>query len=236
MTEKDVLGLKEREVFLLKPGDLGGREMTSAEFAHIARLLNAFWMHDGNPESPHALLTKGKHSNGFINCGIPLSYANLCAIMAGELLKRIRKMYTGPIDWVVGSDHAGAALACNIAGLIEGPTRFDFCEKGAGGTQLWKRHQIAENARVLHVEELMTTAGTASTVRRGIREGNEAPVLFIPLVAVLVHRSIEVEVESHPVIHAFHFDIENWAPEDCPLCKQGSEAIRPKGNWERLVG
>ena len=26
-----------------------------------------------------------------------------------------------------------------------------------------------------------------------------------------------------------------WVPEECPLCQAGSEAIRPKGNWDRLT-
>jgi len=29
--------------------------------------LGALWIHDGNPQRPHALLTSGNHSNGFFN-------------------------------------------------------------------------------------------------------------------------------------------------------------------------
>ena len=30
--------------------------------------------------------------------------------------------------------------------------------------------------------------------------------------------------------------MNNWEPNECPLCQGGSEAIRPKGkeNWDRL--
>lgn len=191
------------------------------------------------PERPHALLTSGRHSNGFINCGVVLSYANLCAIMAEELLKRFRSQEPcwQLVDWVVGSDHAAAALVAGVAQqlTLTHAIRFDFCEKGPDGTQLWRRHQIPAQSNVLHVEELLTTAKTAEAVRRGIREGNGGPVRFAPRVAVLVNRSDVRRVDDHSVLSVFDFKIDDWDSAECPLCAAGSEAIRPKANWDRLT-
>ena len=242
LSEQTVLGLeKVSELGLLRTDDFFGRMMTVKEFAHLARLLGAFWRYPGtpHPERPHALLTSGRHSNGFINCGVVLSYANLCAIMAAELLKKLRSQEPcwQLVNWVVGLDHAAAALVASVADqlTLTHAIRFDFCEKGPDGAQLWRRHQIPGDAVVLQVEELLTTAKTAEAVRRGIREGNGGPVNFAPRVAVLVNRSSVREVDGRSVLSVFEFNIDDWDPTRCPLCAEGSVAIRPKDNWDRLT-
>ena len=68
---------------------------------------------------------------------------------------------------------------------------------------------------------------------------NPNPVNFVPFLPVLIHRPAPGEgdmVDDSQVIYAAHYDIWAADPADCPLCKQGSERLRPKGaNWDRLV-
>ncbi|MDD5567061.1 MAG: hypothetical protein PHH01_02605 [Patescibacteria group bacterium] len=226
----DVAGLRQ-----LGPCNFMDRDMTAVEFGHIAEVCGAFWIRPDvqDPNIPHALLTKGGHSNGFINTLVVLSYTNLCHILAHQLVNRIRRAYDGPINWVVGSDHAGAALSHSVAFILN--ARHDFTEKGPDGTQVWRRHRIPAGEIVLQVEELMTTSGTLMAVRNGIRAGNPEPVTLAPVVGVLVHRSDVTEIEDTPVISTFHFDITNWTPEGCPLCPIGSKALPPKKIWEQFV-
>ena len=49
----------------------------------------ALWVHDGNPLRPHALLSSGKHSDGFFNSELvmedPSSFDEACEDLANLL-------------------------------------------------------------------------------------------------------------------------------------------------------
>lgn len=231
----DILAITDpKELCDLWPNDFAVRGVTVEEFRHIAELCGALWLHAGDPAAPHAELTSGKCSNGFVDVLRVLCHVNLCDILARELWRKVREVYTGPVDWVIGSDHAGAALSHSVA--REFCAKHDFTEKGPEKTQLWKRFVIEPDEVVLQVEELMITSGTLTAVRQGIRQGNPHPVTFAPVVGVLVHRSNVYEIEGSPVAHFAHYDINVWNPAECPLCKAGSKRLRPKQNWAELTG
>ena len=75
----------------------------------------ALWLHDNDPKKPHVELHAGDHSNGFEDALRLLRFANICFALAGELATQIRGAYVGSIDWVIGSDHAGATFSQNVA-------------------------------------------------------------------------------------------------------------------------
>jgi len=207
-------------------------------------LCSALWLHSGDPKAPHAGLTSGKCSNGFVDVLRALRYTNVCDILAyhmthaieakiDELTQADEETYDHT-DWVVGSDHAGADFSHDVARWLG--AQHDFTEKGPNKSQLWSRFQVEKGEVVLQVEELMTTSGTLMAVREGIRKGNPTPVAFAPVVGTLVHRSDVYEIEGAPVIYLAHYDIESWWPSECPLCAQGSERIsEPKKNWAKLT-
>ena len=59
---------------------------------------------------------------------------------------------------------------------------------------------------------------------------------MFPFVAVLVNRSGLTEVGGKKIVALIDRPMPMWTPDECPLCKAGSEAIRAKGseNWARL--
>ncbi|MFC1641043.1 hypothetical protein ACFL2D_03265 [Patescibacteria group bacterium] len=238
--KKDILAMTNpAEVTKLYAGNVA-HFLDQDEFVHIAKLLNAFWQHDGDMSKPHVELTNGAHSNGFINTLEVLSYSNLLHLFTLRLLEVVRELridlgFNKKIDWVVGSDHAAAALAVHTAFLLG--ARCDFTEKGPNKTQLWKRFTIGPEETVLHVEELITTFGTYEAVRTGIHDAHPHKINFIPLTA-LVDRTLDGPIQSrHQMASVYRFEMRNWPPEECPLCKEGSVAIRkPKLNWAQLTG
>lgn len=205
--------------------------------AYVDELLaktDSLWLHSGREADPHAELTSGKHSDGFVDTLRAISYPGICQVFAGMLVYRLREMYTGPIDWVVGSDHAAADISHSVAIMLG--ARHDFAEKGPDKTQVWKRFAIGPDEVVLQVEDLITTSGTFMAVRQGVRLGNEQPIQFAPYVLAVVHRSEVLDIEGSPILYLAHYDIEVWDPGKCPLCAKGSKALRPKQNWHELTG
>lgn len=220
-----------------------------AAFDHVFKKGKAMWLHSGNDEHPHAILTTGKHSNGFVDTLRILKYTNLCEIFAEQMVD-IYKNYARENnlperpDWVIGSDHAGAAFSHAVATKLG--SQHDFTEKQIvvdaqgnkiGDAQEWKRFTILPDETVLQVEELITTTTTLQKVRTGILKGNSCPVKFLPLSLTLIHRSSAYTFGDAPILYLRHYDIEVWDNAgSCPLCNKGSEAIEsPKKNWEMLT-
>ena len=50
----------------------------------------ALWMHDGNEKRPHALLTSGKHSNGFFNGEVIMRDPVQLDLIARTLIDKLR--------------------------------------------------------------------------------------------------------------------------------------------------
>lgn len=146
----------------VKPGILSQEVVT-----HFLRQAEAFWLHDGNMSRPHAQLTSGKCSNGFVDVLRLLSYTAVCRLFARELVWQLRahdSELAERIRWVVGSDHAGAVISHSVASIMK--VRHDFTEKTHDQKgQLWKRHAICDDETMLQVEELITTFATLEAVR-----------------------------------------------------------------------
>ena len=251
MKENEVLAMvKEGRVFDLMPSDFEGRPMTHTEVVAILTHFEAFWQYEGEPGAarPHALLKSGLHSNGFIMCKAVLEYPRLCMLLAHEMLKTIELEMTtekiSQIDCVASSAYSAISVGWCLAWLLSGKynkkAKHVIVEKDDKGNPTAIRGGLDPSLTVLVINELMTT-GTGSTweTKRAVLNcnGNNPPPKIIEPAFVLVHRSKDlVLVDGSAVQPVFHFDIENFNPEECPHCKAGSQAIKPKigDNWQKL--
>lgn len=200
----------------------------------------ALWIHDGNPRRPHALLTSGKHSDGFFNSGLvtedPLLLDEASIDLAGAVAEQAD---TGSIDYVVGPAVGAIVLAHCLARVLDSNPyntrrcRSAFTEKLEDGTMTLKRTTLREGSEVLVVEDVLTTGGSVErTVEAVARAGSRVA----SVVAVIVNRSGLEEVGGKKIVALVDRPMSAWSPEECPLCAQGSEALRPKGadDWIRL--
>lgn len=203
----------------------------------------ALWIHDGNPKCPHALLTSGKHSNGFFNSELvmedPMLIDEACFDLVA-LLTQFGVDIKHSIDRVVGPAMGAITLAHNLALIIslqrESPCFRAYTEKETDGnskSMVFKKTTICRGERILPVEDVLTTGGSIDLTVSAV---TNAGGVVLPFVAVLVNRSGLFEVSGRKIVALIDRPMPMWTPEDCPLCKEGSEAIRPKGteNWARL--
>lgn len=201
--------------------------------------IGAFWLHDGNSKRPHALLTSGNHSNGFFNGSLVIrSPMTLCMVCAG-LLSQLDEMFKRRrIGMVVGSAYGAITMAFEVARHI-GVCDAGFTEPvevDGEKEMILKRFPInKEVPTVLMVEDVMTTGGTT---RKSIKAVESAGGEVIDFILVLVNRSGMQQLDGRRIVALIDREMPIWTPDECPLCKDGSEAIRPKGteNWSRLTG
>jgi orotate phosphoribosyltransferase len=202
----------------------------------------ALWIHDGNADRPHALLTSGLHSSGFFNSELVMEDSYLLDEACADLVETLetvchshrRLRVVGP---AMGAITLADGLARHLAEvrLPSGCLRA-YTEKEGEGENLkmvFKRTTIHEGEEILLCEDVLTTGGS---VGRAVKAVEEAKGIVLPYIAILVNRSGLSEVDGRKIVALIDCSMPMWAAEECPLCKQDSEAIRPKGkeNWARL--
>jgi orotate phosphoribosyltransferase len=223
------------------------------EVLHWFNLLDAGWIHNGDPKMPHAELTSGLCSNGFFDCLRVLRYVNLSRILAEMLVSRLQEAareearkttapffdVQGRTKWVLGSPMAAITFAHDVAIALGAPINM-FLEKDPElkGRLLWNRMQIPEGESVLQIEELITTAHTTNEVMRAVIVGNSHDVTWAPFVGALVHRPPKVMYYygGRRVVSVIEKQVWAVKPDECPLCAKGSPRLRPKQNWAKLTG
>jgi orotate phosphoribosyltransferase len=218
---------------------------------HIEEILgifdqeDAFWVYPGEPrpEVPHAKLTTGACSNGFIDCMRVLRYPKIAEILGRQLGRMLRRMGIDNVDYVIGSPYAAITFAHEVAKELDAIA--GFCTKDhsdpKGKKMLWGRLQMPKGSKVLQVEELVTTSFTFREIHRAIEAGNVHPVKFYEEVGTLVHRpeKLPMEYDGRIVWAMVEKAIQKFepGPNTCPYCAVGSEPLRPKGiNWLKLKG
>ncbi len=224
----------------MKPGST----TLTDRWIEIYRDRNALWIHDGNPKRPHALLTSGKHSDGFFNSGLvtedPFLLHAACqdlrVLLQDQFNTRMIKRVVGPAMGAITMAHCIAYSINQSFGASDDHHNClsAFTEKesdSASKRMILKRFALRPGELVLPVEDVLTTGGSVELTATAVAEAGGA---LVPFVCVLVNRSGLAEVGGKKIVALIDRPMPMWTLEECPLCKQGSVAIRPKDNWAAL--
>jgi orotate phosphoribosyltransferase len=207
------------------------------------QLKDALWIHDGDVKRPHALLTSGKHSNGFFNSRLIIPDEVLLRDAVSDLLEQFTLLGedVSKIKCVVGPQTGATKLAELISIQISKYTKYECSwaspsKGGSGGNKLMvfadKDLDILHSKSVLLCEDVITTGGSIDLATKAIVN---AGGIVVPFVLVLVNRSGVTEVNGRKIVSLINRAMPIWTPEECPLCKIGSEPVRPKDKWSQLT-
>lgn len=191
----------------------------------------ALWLHDGKPTRPHALLTSGLHSDGFANCTMVTQKPSLLRKVLNEQDGLSPKLPIGA-DWVIGSALGAVTFAYAVAERLS--CRAGFTEKDGDAMKL-ARFEIAPGQKVLVVEDTISTGGSTLKTLEGIKAATGGKATILPTIVCLVNRSGKDELDGRKIRALLTPNINTWKPEECPLCKKGSEPVRPKSHWKELT-
>jgi orotate phosphoribosyltransferase len=192
----------------------------------------AIWIHDGKPARPHALLTSGMHSDGFVNCTrITQDPELLQRILSGADGMR-GKLPTENIDWVIGSALGAVTFAYAVAAALK--VNSGFTEKDGEAMKL-SRFEVGPEQKVLVVEDTISTGGSTLKTLEGVHAAGVDEKRILPYIVCLVNRSGMSALGGREIRSLLAPDIHMWKPEECPLCKVGSQAVRPKSHWNELT-
>jgi orotate phosphoribosyltransferase len=215
---------------------------TQAQWIDLFKGLNSFWRHDGNPKRPHALLTGGGHSNGFFNWSSVAQYP-IYAREATEDLARIlvsrpeKEILWWQLNRVIGPGYGAITMADRLSEALSFITGCQyssgFTEKGPDETMLLSRFKLNAGDMILPCEDTITSGKSVGKTIDAIAESGGQ---IAGLIAAICNRSGHTAVYGRPIVALVNVPMDNWTADECPLCKEGSEAIRPKkdNNWKLL--
>ncbi|MDB4992245.1 MAG: orotate phosphoribosyltransferase [Parcubacteria group bacterium] len=216
---------------------------TPEEWERRFKHIGALWIHSGRKRAPHALLTSGKHSNGFFNSELVMQDPSLLTEACEDLVELLHNAsrFLDEFDRVVGPALGAITLAHEFARTAavyrKSPCLRAYTEKrvvAGRDMMVFDRTRVLPGERVLLVEDVITTGKSVTLATRAVDAAGGIP---LSLVVSLVNRSGLPAVDGRTIISLINRALPAWESADCPLCKHGSEAIRPKGkeNWALLT-
>ncbi len=182
----------------------------------------------------HFLLASGNHSSRYLQSAKVMEYPKKAALLTDALATMIHKAGI-EVDTVCAPALGGVLTGYELARSLD--VRSIFVEKKEGGMELRRGFTIAKGEKIIICEDIITTGGSALKAANAIEALGGNVVAF----ASLANRGFCKRVggndtakpecslpENIPLFALDDFTFEMYAPEDCPLCKEGkSEAIKP---------
>jgi orotate phosphoribosyltransferase len=165
----------------------------------------------------HFILTSGRHSDTYMQCAKlfvePAESEALCKALAEKLEK-----YNA--DLVISPAVGGIIMGYEVARQLK--IRNIFAERENGKMTL-RRGFSLNKERVVVVEDVVTTGGSVKEVIALAREAG----CTVVAAASLVDRTGGNITFDCPFETLLPVEVISYEPENCPLCKAGSPAVKP---------
>lgn len=173
----------------------------------------------------HFILSSGLHSDTYMQCARVLMDTarsqKLCAQLAVQVKERLGE---AAIDIVVAPAMGGVIVGYEMGRQLQLPTI--FCERVDGKFALRRGFELEKNARVLVLEDVITTGKSSLETYELINELGARVVAE----ASLVDRSGNIDLEEKlgvPVISLLKVDVKTFDENNVPDELKDIEAVKP---------
>jgi orotate phosphoribosyltransferase len=166
----------------------------------------------------HFKLTSGLHSATYFQCAKVLQYPWHAETLCREIAEHFKNTN---IKTVVSPAVGGIVFGQEIARLLG--VRAIFAERVEKQMSLRRGFDISPGERILLAEDVTTTGGSVKEVMSLVQERGAE----IAAVTSVVDRSGGQAQFGVPYFSLFQMDVTNYDPENCPMCKAGSQAVKP---------
>ena len=166
----------------------------------------------------HFLLSSGLHSDTYLQCAKVLQYPDKAELLGAGIAALFKDDKVGV---VVGPAMGGVVIAQEVGRALK--CRAVFTERENGVMALRRGFEIKKDERVLVVEDVVTTGGSAAEVAERLK----AMGAHVVGVSAIIDRSGGGAAFCVPFRPLIAIKVETHKPESCPLCAQGTPAIKP---------
>ena len=181
----------------------------------------------------HFILSSGNHSNRYLQSAKVLEDPKRATILA-EALAQIIQESNIKVDTVCAPALGGILAGYELARALG--VRSIFVERKNGTMELRRGFEVQKDEAILICEDIITTGGSAMEAANIIETLGANVIAF----ASLANRGFCKREGSNtvpkkecklpkdkPLFALDDFTFEMFLPEECPLCKAGSIAIKP---------
>jgi len=181
----------------------------------------------------HFKLSSGNHSNYYLQSAKVLENPKTANLLAQQLAKQIKQSGI-KIDTICSPALGGLIAGFALAQALD--CRYIFAERVDGAMTIRRGFEIKDNEQVLICEDIITTGGSAMEAADVVESLGGEVVAFAALAnRGFCHRQesdIKVQPncklpQNKPLFALADFTFEMYPPNECPLCKTGSKAIKP---------
>ncbi|WP_297812107.1 orotate phosphoribosyltransferase [uncultured Helicobacter sp.] len=187
----------------------------------------------------HFLLSSGRHSPFYLQSAKVLENPKIAQDLAQSLAKIIQDSAI-KVDCVCSPALGGILAGYELARALG--VRFIFTERVNGTMSLRRGFEVKKEEKILICEDIITTGGSAMESAKVVEKLGAKVVGY----AALANRGIcnryqspnqfnAKECKLNPNLPLFaleDFIFETFEAQNCPLCQQGSIAVKPgsRGN------
>mgnify|MGYP001202031802 CR=1 FL=1 len=175
----------------------------------------------------HFVLSSGLHSPYYVQCAKLLSLPHLSSKICLSLSKKIKKKFK-KIDLILSPAVGGIIIGYEIGRLIKKETV--FCERVKGKFQLRRGFNIKKNAKVLIIEDVITTGKSSLECVKLIKKSKAKLLGF----ACIIDRSNSKTLRiKNKIISKIKLNIPTYKKNSLPnslkyipITKPGSRHLR----------
>lgn len=186
----------------------------------------------------HFKLSSGNHSQFYLQSAKVLEDPKTAKLLAEALASQIKASGI-QVDAVCSPALGGLIAGFALATALD--VRFIFAERVDGEMSIRRGFEVKEGEKYVICEDIITTAGSALEAAKQVEADGGEIVAF----AALANRGFcqregsdtpakeNCKLPAGTKLFALDdFTFEMYAPDDCPLCKDGSIAYKPgsRGN------
>jgi len=164
----------------------------------------------------HFKLSSGLHSDTYVQCSQLLKDPGL-ALAAG---RAIAQAVGKPVDVVLSPALGAVVIGFTTAAALG--CESIFAERVDGAMTLRRGFDLERGARVLLVEDVITTGGSILELAGLVEEAGAEVVTM----GCIVQRG-DIDASGREVVSLARVTADKWEPDDCPLCARGAELDAP---------
>ncbi|MDQ3619528.1 MAG: orotate phosphoribosyltransferase [Actinomycetota bacterium] len=173
----------------------------------------------GAVQRGHFRLSSGLHSDLFVQKFRVFEHPRLTQRFGDS----IAQLFAGGFDAVASP--AFGAVVLGFATALAADVRVVFAEREGGALTFRRGFELAPHERVLVVEDVITTGGSAREVVDLVQSAGASPVG----VGALIDRASAPIVPrlAAPLKALIKLEATSWAEQECPLCKANDPLADP---------
>jgi orotate phosphoribosyltransferase len=165
----------------------------------------------------HFVLTSGRHSGTYVQCARVLEDPALVTRLAQAIVERLGERQ---VDLVAAPAVGGIVIGFAVAQALG--VKFIFSEREDGAMKFRRGFDVPAGARVLVVEDVVTTGGSVAEVVELVRDSGGVPVAAAALIDRGGPKAFDVEL-----LPLLRLQVESWEPDSCAMCASGVPLYAP---------